>query len=214
MKLKNIIIIFFASLLTLNNCADFLDRDPDTILSDDQVFGDAVMIKSVLANFYGRITWGQHIDDSYSYTILDEASRSESGPDTRQGFEDNRWRVYDYTLLRNLNQFLQGVRGSTVLDIKTQQQLEGEARFIRAWLYFNMVRGMGGMPIVGDEIFEYTPGMDITALQYARSTEAELYDYIISECEAIKDFLPVEPSINGARATKWAALMLKSRAAV
>lgn len=214
MKIKNIFSVLLITLLSLGSCADFLDRDPDKILSDDQVFSDAVMIKSVLANFYGRITWGQHIDDSYSYTILDEAMKTDGGPDTRQGFEDNRWRVYDYTLLRNLNQFLVGVRATTVLDSKTQKELEGEARFIRAWLYFNMVRGMGGMPIVGDEVFDYVPGMDITALQYPRSTEAGLYDYIISECEAIKDYLPVNPSINAARATKWAALMLKARAAI
>lgn len=214
MNIKKIIIILSVALFTWSGCADFLEREPDTILSDDQVFGDAVMIKSVLANFYGRITWGQHIDDSYPYTILDEASKSDGGPDTRQGFEDDRWRVYDYTLLRNLNQFLKGVRETKVLDIATQKQLEGEARFIRAWLYFNMGRGLGGMPIVGDEVFEYSSGMDITALQYPRSTEAALYDYIISECEAIKDFLPVDKSVNAARATKWAALMLKARAAV
>ena len=214
MNIKKIIIIFSVTLFAWSGCADFLEREPDTILSDDQVFGDAVMIKSVLANFYGRITWGQHIDDSYPYTILDEASKSDGGPDTRQGFEDDRWRVYDYTLLRNLNQFLKGVRETKVLDVATQKQLEGEARFIRAWLYFNMGRGLGGMPIVGDEVFEYSTGMDITALQYPRSTEAALYDYIISECEAIKDFLPVDKSVNAARATKWAALMLKARAAV
>lgn len=214
MNIKKIIIILSVALFTWSGCADFLEREPDTILSDDQVFGDAVMIKSVLANFYGRITWGQHIDDSYPYTILDEASKSDGGPDTRQGFEDYRWRVYDYTLLRNLNQFLKGVRETKVLDIATQKQLEGEARFIRAWLYFNMGRGLGGMPIVGDEVFEYATGMDITVLQYPRSTEAALYDYIISECEAIKDFLPVDKSVNAARATKWAALMLKARAAV
>ena len=214
MKIKNIFIVLALMLFTLGSCSDFLEREPDTILSDDQVFGDEVMIKSVLANFYGRITWGQHIDDSYSYTILDEASRSDSGPDTRQGFEDNRWRVYDYTLMRNLNQFLEGVRATDVLDIETQNQLEGEARFIRAWLYFNMARGMGGMPIIGDDVFEYTPGMDVTTLQYPRSTEAEIYNYIISECEAIKNMLPEDPSVNAARATKWAALMLKARAAV
>lgn len=214
MKLKNIFIAFALVLFALTSCSEFLEREPDTILSDDQVFGDEVMIKSVLSNFYGRITWGQHIDDSYSYTILDEASRSDSGPDTRQGFEDNRWRVYDYTLMRNLNQFLKGVRETDVLDADMQKMLEGEARFIRAWLYFNMARGMGGMPIIGDEVFEYSPGMDITTLQYPRSTEAEIYNYIISECEAIKNFLPENPSINAARATKWAALMLKARAAV
>ncbi|MDD4697771.1 MAG: RagB/SusD family nutrient uptake outer membrane protein [Fermentimonas sp.] len=214
MKLKNIFIAFALLLFALTSCSDFLEREPDTILSDDQVFADEVMIKSVLSNFYGRITWGQHIDDSYSYTILDEASRSDSGPDNRQGFEDNRWRVYDYTLMRNLNQFLKGVRETDVLDSDTQKMLEGEARFIRAWLYFNMARGMGGMPIVGDDVFEYNPGMDITTLQYPRSTEAEIYNYIISECEAIKNSLPENPSVNAARATKWAALMLKARAAV
>lgn len=214
MKFKNIFILLALMLFTLNSCSDFLEREPDTILTDDQVFSDEVMIKSVLANFYGRITWGQHIDDSYSYTILDEASRSDSGPDIRQDFENNRWRVYDYTLLRNLNQFLEGVRNTDVLDSETQSQLEGEARFIRAWLYFNMARGMGGMPIVGDEVFEYSPGMDITALQYPRSTESEIYNYIIAECDAVKDMLSDEPSINAARATKWAALMLKARAAV
>ncbi|MFA6702707.1 MAG: RagB/SusD family nutrient uptake outer membrane protein [Dysgonamonadaceae bacterium] len=214
MKIKNIFIALLVALFSLSSCSDFLEREPDKILSDDQIFSDAIMIKSVLSNFYGRITWGQHIDDSYSYTILDEAAKTDGGPDNRSGFEDDRWRVYDYTLLRNLNQFLKGVRASTVLDNATQKQLEGEARFIRAWLYFNMVRGMGGMPIVGDEVFEYTPGMDITALQYPRSTEAELYDYIIAECDAVKDFLPVDPSVRAARATKWAALMLKARAAV
>lgn len=214
MKIKNIFVALAIILFSFNSCSDFLEREPDTILSDDQIFGDAVMIKSVLSNFYGRITWGQHIDDSYLYTILDEASKSDGGPDTRQDFENDRWRVYDYTLLRNLNQFLKGVRASTILDEETRNQLEGEARFIRAWLYFNMGRGMGGMPIIGDEVFEYTPGMDITTMQYARSTEAGLYDYIISECEAIKNFLPTDPSTNAARATKWAALMLKARAAV
>ena len=214
MKIKNIFIALAIILFSFSGCSDFLDREPDTILPDDQIFGDEIMIKSVLSNFYGRITWGQHIDDSYLYTILDEASKSDGGPDNRQDFENDRWRVYDYTLLRNLNQFLKGVHESTVLEEETRSQLDAEARFIRAWLYFNMVRGMGGMPIIGDEVFEYTPGIDVTTMQYPRSTEAALYDYIISECEAIGDFLPVEPAVNASRATKWAALMLKARAAV
>ena len=198
----------------LYGCKGFLDREPDKILTDEQIFGDEVMVKSVLANFYGRITWGQHINDSYSLTILDDAAKSDGGPDMRQDFPNNQWRVYDYGLIRNLNQFLHGVRSSSALKSDMKKQLEGEARFIRAWCYFNMCRGMGGMPIVGDEVFEYVPGMDITTLRYPRSSEAELYDYIIAECDTIKDFLPIAPSIHAARSTKWAALMLEARAAI
>ena len=70
------------------------------------------------------------------------------------------------------------------------------------------------MPIVGDEIFDYEAGMDVTTLQRPRATEAEMYDYIISECKAIYDMLPAEKQTNSARANKWAAKMLEARAAV
>lgn len=70
------------------------------------------------------------------------------------------------------------------------------------------------MPIVGDEVYDYTSGMDITTLQVPRATESAMYDYIIEECKTIAEMLPTEPSKNGARATKWAAKMLEARAAV
>lgn len=37
--------------LILGSCSDFLDRDPDQILTNDQIFSDAKMINSVLAGF-------------------------------------------------------------------------------------------------------------------------------------------------------------------
>jgi len=214
MKKKYICVALAAIVLSMTGCSGFLDQDPDKILTDEQVFSDAVMIKSVLANFYGRISWGQHIADYGRYSVIDEAAVSNGGPDTRSTFEDDLWRVYDYELIRNLNQFLEGVRTTTVLDASEQKSLEGEARFIRAWTYFNMCRCLGGMPIVGDEIFEYEAGIDITALQVPRSTESEMYDYIISECQAIADMLPAETQTNAARANKWVAKMLEARAAL
>lgn len=214
--MKNIYIVaaLAACLLSTTACSDFLDRDPDKILTNDQVFKDAVMIKSVLANYYGRVTWGQHVADWGAYTVIDEAAYCNGGPDHRSTFEDDRWRVYDYTLVRDINQFLKGLRETTALTDAAKAPLEGEARFLRAWYYFNVCRGLGGMPIVGDEIFDYEAGMDVTTLQRPRATEAEMYDYIISECKAIYDMLPAEKQTNSARANKWAAKMLEARAAV
>src|SRR5690606_13164522 len=201
-------------LAATGGCSGFLDQKPDQILTEDQVFGDPVLLQSVLANYYGRVMWGQHINDSYTYTILDEAGKSDGGPDNIQTYSDSQWRVYDYGLIRNINQFLKGLRETNALTDDAKRVYEGEARFLRAWVYFNMCKGMGGMPIVGDEVFEYLPGMDITALQIPRSTEAGLYDYIISECDAVANLLPEQPTINAARANRWAALMLKARAAI
>ena len=192
MKKIYIVAALAACLLSTTACSDFLDRDPDKILTNDQVFKDAVMIKSVLANYYGRVTWGQHVADWGAYTVIDEAAYCNGGPDHRSTFEDDRWRVYDYTLVRDINQFLKGLRETTALTDAAKAPLEGEARFLRAWYYFNVCRGLGGMPIVGDEIFDYEAGMDVTTLQRPRATEAEMYDYIISECKAIYNMLPAE----------------------
>ncbi|MDR1886967.1 MAG: RagB/SusD family nutrient uptake outer membrane protein [Prevotellaceae bacterium] len=217
MKKINILLTGIISLV-FAGCSDFLDRKSESILSDEQVFSDQNMITSVLANYYGRIDWGQSLERGDNFAILDEACISNGGPDNRQDFGNDMWRVYDYTLIRHLNQFLQGIKSDAAAGLEPayRNQIEGEARFIRAWVYFNMCRCMGGMPIVGDEVFAYSGGMDITTLQHPRSTEAELYDYIISECTAIAGLLPDDPSANtnAARANKWAALTLKARAAV
>jgi hypothetical protein len=215
-KLYGLFTATLFALITITACSDFLDRKSEAILEDEEIFSDQNMITSVLANYYGRIDWGQSLERGSDYAILDEACISNGGPDNRQDFEDDLWRVYDYTLIRHINQFLQGIQSEEAagLDPTYRNQIEGEARFIRAWVYFNMGRCMGGMPIVGNEIFEYAGGMDITILQFPRSTEADLYDYVITECTDIARLLPDEPTVNAARANKWAALTLKARTAI
>lgn len=214
MKKIYILILALAVLPALSSCSGFLDREPDRIMSDDLIFSDPVMIKSVLANYYGRVTWGQHVAEWNLFSYLDEAAISNGGPNKRSTFENDLWRVYDYALVRDFNLFLKGVRETTVLTEEEKAPIEGEVRFLRAWYYFNMTRGLGGMPIIGDKIFDYTPGMDVTALQYPRATEAEAYDYIISECNAIFNMLPEEKQVNSARANRWTAKMLEARAAL
>ena len=205
-------LIFLALFST--SCSKILDQNPDQILQEDQVYTDEIMVRSVLANYYGRVQFGQSTADSYTLTILDEAGKSDGGPDNIQTFSDTQWRVYDYTLIRNINQFLTELRTNSPIDETKKLGFEGEARFLRAWTYFNMAKGLGGMPIVGDEVFDFSPGDDVTALQYPRSTEVEIYDYIISEMDAIADNLSITPTINAGKVNKWAALMLKARAAI
>lgn len=53
----------------------------------------------------------------------------DGGPDQRSTFEDDLWRVYDYTFIRNVNQFLKGLRETEVLKDSEKAPLEGEARF-------------------------------------------------------------------------------------
>lgn len=73
MKRKYILVACTAGMLALSSCSGFLDTKPDTILTQDVVYGDPNLVKSVLANFYGRITWGQRIDAHDDLAVLDEA---------------------------------------------------------------------------------------------------------------------------------------------
>ena len=97
--------LLLAILLPITSCSDFLDREPDQLLSDEAVFNDPKMIKSALANIYGRARWGQKLEDSKSFIYLDEACLSNGGPDQTNEFANDLWRIYPYTLIRNINQY-------------------------------------------------------------------------------------------------------------
>ena len=168
--------------LILGSCSDFLDRDPDQILTNDQIFSDAKMINSVLAGFYGDTeNWGQSFATPASFTKVDDGCVTDGARDNMQEYSDNQWRVYPYKYIRNLNQFLAGLRATTVLESTEKLRYEGEIRFLRAWAYFSMCRGLGGVPIVNDNVYEYEAGMDVSGLAVPRSKESEVYDYIINE---------------------------------
>ena len=214
MKKIHYIMALAAIFFTLPSCSDFLERDADKIFTEDQIFADEVMVKSVLSSMYAYTDWGQRINDHGQYQWLDEAEKSDGGPEQGSDFNDGFWRTYDYTNIRRMNLFLKSIRATETINDAEKKRLEGEVRFIRAWNYFNMARCLGGMPLIGDELFIYSAGMDITPMQYPRSTEAEIYDYIISECQAAYDLLPTEKNTNSARANKWAAKMLEARAAL
>lgn len=91
------------------------------------------------------------------------------------------------------------------------EALKAEARFLRAYIYFEMVKRYGGVPLIGDRIFEIGDDLEIP-----RNTFEECITYIVSELDAIRDnmrTLPVEEPTGWAHVpTAEANMALKSRA--
>jgi starch-binding outer membrane protein, SusD/RagB family len=95
-----------------------------------------------------------------------------------------------------------------------------ELRFLRAWVYFELVRRMGGVPLVTTQlIYDYSG--DASSLRKPRAKESEVYDFIASELDAIKEELTNGQTTDGgglvtavsvSRANKYIAMALKSRA--
>jgi hypothetical protein len=111
-----------------------------------------------------------------------------------------------YANIRRVNVFLKNISGSP-LSAPLQTRVSGEARFLRAWYYFQLVKHFGGVILVGDNIFnpdDELPGK--------RNTYEECVNYITSECDAAANILPLDqPSENYGRITKGACMALKAR---
>ncbi|QNF34144.1 RagB/SusD family nutrient uptake outer membrane protein [Adhaeribacter swui] len=218
MKKKKYISFVLAGLLTLSyGCNDdsFLDREPTNILLDEQVWKDESLVLSVLANLYGRFPDFQTIESWATFTDFDEAFASAFGEygrhrNTEYGY--GSWGFWDYGYIREINLFIQKCEATTALSETTKARFLAEARFIRAGVYFEAVKRMGGVPLILEPL-TYDYSGDASGLRYPRAKEYEIYDFVISELEAIKSTLPAEVNTKS-RATKGAALAMKARAAL
>ncbi|MFT4156240.1 RagB/SusD family nutrient uptake outer membrane protein [Parafilimonas sp.] len=110
-----------------------------------------------------------------------------------------------YTGIQRSNIVLAHIPGIT-MDETLKKQYLGEALFLRALHYFNLVRFYGGVPIVENEV------TDLTNINVARGTVDDVYELIISDLTTAAGYLPV--SYTGedvGRATKGASLGLLSK---
>lgn len=194
---------------------DWLDRQPTNILLDDQVWNDVKMLDGLLANYYNRLP--AHYSTTANWQVMSEYDEAMWSGFSNDEFRNNipqynfdRWRYYDYGLIRDINLSIENsTELTTELNADVKEAYLAEFRFLRAMVYFDMVKRMGGVPLVTSQLV-YDFSGDVTPLLVARSREDALYDFIASECDDILDKLGNAGSKT--RANKYTALALKSRA--
>jgi starch-binding outer membrane protein, SusD/RagB family len=171
------------------------------------------------------------IDGAMSASTTDEAEHTLE-TSTVQKFNNGSWNAVDnpenvwgtfYRGIRKANQFLvssdsvnldqyrldpsastQAVYKTRLDDIKRWKY---EARFLRAYFYFELVKRYGGVPILTKAL---SIDDDFSGIQ--RNTLAECVQFITAECDSAAAILPVAYPVGElGRATKGAALALKSR---
>ncbi|MXV16366.1 RagB/SusD family nutrient uptake outer membrane protein [Hufsiella ginkgonis] len=217
--MKKIYILTLAALLFSGSCKNddkFLTIEPTTILSNDVVFSDPILVTAVLGNLYNRIVDFTGLDNDWrSFVDFSEAFPSENaqyGIVQRTGWAFSEWQTWDYTYIRELNLFIERVNAAAALTAADKKQFVAEARFLRAHYYFELVKRMGGVPIVTTTL-EYDFSGSVANLQKPRNKESEVYDFVIAECEAIKGSLAAT-SNQKTRASAGAALAMECRAAL
>lgn len=227
--MKKLVYIFISLLLT--SCIDdILDKQPLDIISDSQVWGDQALIDAYLTNVYLEMyillnetpnqDWASSEDWNGPFIInelSDECKRNwihgQSG-NKLWGIRINTnilaWWEQSYKVIRILNEFIDRMPDAPV-DEEFRTLKIAEARFLRAYNYFAMVKRYGGVPLI-------TEAQDITAsdeeLYRARDNEEDIYDFVIAEMDAITADLPERAATVYGRPSKYTALALKSRAGV
>jgi len=215
--MKNIFItISLMTLLLTAGCKheDWLHRDPKDIITDEQLWNDPVLLTSLLANYYDRLPQLHGVFNTGGMSEIDDAMWSgHRDQNWRNDFQygDDYGRYWDYALIRDINLSLENIEEHSVSIEPEQKELFiAELRFIRAFVYFELVKRMGGVPLVTEQLI-YDFGGDPTYLQIPRSKEHEIYDFVYDELEAIKDNLALN-SGSRTRANTVTALALQSRA--
>lgn len=231
MKKRILLSIITVFVILLSSCQeDVLDKQPLDIISDAMVWNDPDLINAYLTQTYANTyVFTQECSDNQVYgrsdvwfgmfDVLDlgdevmhawgPGAAGKNGTIKINGGTLEWWET-SYKVIRSLNEFIQRVSEAPVDDVFKKERV-AEARWIRAFNYFSMVKRYGGVPIITEPQAIDDPK---ETLFPARNTEKEVYDFVISEMDAIVNDLPGVGSAEPGRATKGAALALKSRAAL
>jgi starch-binding outer membrane protein, SusD/RagB family len=227
MKKIIILILIITSFTACKKSSDFLDGQA-IVLDENAVFSDSTRTMAFLTGIYSDIAfsfnkgrWDSHgnteqATDDAEYTlsgvaqiavILYNGSISPTTYDTR-GVAQDFWNT-PYFNIRRVNLLLAKL-ASTPLSPALQARVKGEAKFLRAWYYTQLMIAFGGVPNAGDNVY----GKD-DIINLPRSTFANTIKYITDELDAAAALLPADynsSSIDYGRVTKGACLALKSRA--
>jgi tetratricopeptide (TPR) repeat protein len=177
-----------AAVLALSGCDSLLDTSPPDQLSDDKAVTTPSGARAALAGAYGQLQSGYyyggtvaHMGDLYSdnathtgtFTVYQEISRIDLRADNGEvaGVWNN---VYD--AIKRVNVLIQRVPNINGFDPVEQEQILGEAYFLRALHYFNLVRIYGGVPLRLEPVTDPDEAANIT-----RATEGEVYAQILAD---------------------------------
>ena len=114
-----------------------------------------------------------------------------------------------YNSIGAANQALKAL-GVAAIDEVQKNQLMGEVRFLRGYLYFNLVRMYGGVPLVLRVPVDADDANTDPAFQ-TRAAASVVYDSIVQDLQFAADNLPLKGVLAPGHATKGAAQSLLAK---
>ncbi|CAN5918349.1 RagB/SusD family nutrient uptake outer membrane protein [soil metagenome] len=195
---------------------DFVNTQPLTEIPAELVWTDGPLAEAFVTGLYNVLGQGG-FDEQMLASLTDEAVFTHPGrgintiTEARSNPESPGWINYTlnwtnmYARIRAANLALENLQDPQFNNPTLAERITGEAHFMRAYMYHQLVRYYGGVPIVDRS---YKLGEEDYSI--ARNTFAECIDFIVKDCDEAAKLLEGK-SIAQGRASKTAALALKSR---
>ncbi len=221
------IIILMLLITGMTGCDNILEITPNDMISEEAVKNDPVLVDAYLNRVYrftrfqsgarsGNNYGGENTERNEGYlgVLAGEFNVFAAWQEPFKGavkiIDENGAHAdleyWPYTNIRSANEVIQILEEAT-FDEQLVKQKSAEARWLRAFIYFDLVKRYGGVPLI-------TKPQTLDEDVYVpRNSEKEIYDFIASEMDDIVNILPDSyPADEFGRPTKWAAYALKSRA--
>lgn len=186
---------------TLTGCDDFLDEPVVGNPLEENYYDTTYKLQSALNAVYDKLASESMQDSDWRFgeATADHMMGNDEGLTSHMGqlvnfrFNTsnplilNRWSVY-YQAIHRVNQVIANVHRCQVRDQETDtyrnvRYILGQAKFLRAYFYFNLVRTFGGVPI--------RPEVEsVSNTVIPRSTLEECYAYIEKDLREAAIMLP------------------------
>ena len=214
MKLKYNLIAIACLGFSFSSCSDFLEQNPQTDLSENEFYKTADDIASAVNGAYSSLQESDIYGNWYVFGEIpsDNTRNQLSGSvttqnefdqfyiDTQNSMIANFWKAA-YKVINRTNTVLGRIDGIEI-NAELANRYKLECKFIRALMYFNLVRVYGDVPLVLKEI------SISESYEILREPKENVYNQIIADLKEAQG-LPVSYSTaEDGRATQGAAKAL------
>ena len=204
----------------LNSCSDWLEVENKNIISTEALLSTDEGIEAYMASFYhflpiedfmyyfstGEFRYTGNIGGEMNASVTQDMIHSEWGNFDSEDQNAHAYWNAGYEYIYKINKLKEVIPTMHPSDSTMLKTIKGEAAFFSAYTYFQLAKRYGGVSLIKEaQAFNG----DYEAVKVPRSTEKVTWNYVLDLCNEAIENLPDE---NGKRATKWAALALKSRA--
>lgn len=182
MKTLKKYLLLLGLFFNLVSCSDFLDEKPQTSIEKEGIYNSLELAKAALSGCYSMMAARNYCGFKYFLVLNTTSGVGVCTPTINKPFTSMNIpptnvhiaNVYNaiYETIRVTNDIIQGMQNSTLIG-NERDRILGEAYFIRALCYFNLVRLYGNLPIITE------PATSYNDTQKPRSNVKDVYESVI-----------------------------------